>query len=157
MAVSATEAFINQVAYFVGEHNRLSSEKIEGLAALDTDIGEFERKTELTEKWRMLGSALSGGEWPDPALWQEFRQLVRIRNELVHFKTVDYEQVVPPPKSPHEMLRGLPSAVELRDTPHSWPYRLLTPSLARWSVSVSERMIQSLRLAYGARQPSRKS
>jgi hypothetical protein len=71
-----------------------------------------------------------------------------IRNELVHFKAEEYEQVVPRPKQLHEILQRVPSSVKLRDTPHSWSMRLLTPSFAEWTVFVAEGTIDNFKEAY---------
>ena len=81
-------------------------------------------------------------------LLKNFKNLIYIRNELVHFKVADYEQVVPLPKKPHEITKRIPATVEIRKIPHSWPSRVLTASLADWCVDVSEKMIDYFKQGY---------
>jgi hypothetical protein len=110
---------------------------------------EFQRRTRLEEKWNILGKALCGSNWPPPKnLWAEVQTLIYIRNELVHFKAEDYEQVVPPPRTPHDVMRRIPAEVQTRQVPHGWPMRLLTPSFAEWCVSVTEKIIDYFKQSY---------
>lgn len=154
LSVCAAEAFINTVCFFIcdtAKHIRPHSDSLLGrAAALVGDALPYQRSTELTEKWAVLGKLLSGEGWIAPKAWREFVTLVGIRNELVHFKAAEFEQVSPTPKHPHEILRRLPAKVELRDVPHSWPARLLTASFARWSVETVEHVIEALKHGYAA-------
>lgn len=152
LSVCGAEAFINTLCYFVTDTAKASgahSTSLLGKAA--TLIGEplaYQRGTELTAKWAVVGEALAGAGWTSPAVWRAFTVLVSTRNELVHFKAVDFEQVSPAPKHAHEILRRLPPEVGLRDVPHSWPARLLTASFARWCVGTVEQMIEDLKAGY---------
>ncbi|MFX1555294.1 MAG: tetratricopeptide repeat protein, partial [Promethearchaeota archaeon] len=144
LSVCALEAFINQVAFFLHETQVLAESRLHTIPSeIATDAVSFQRHTELTLKWEFLGKALCGHEWPPPlSLWTDFKNLIYIRNELVHFKAVDYEQVVPPLKKPHDIMRRVPEYVETRRIPHGWQARLLTPSFANWCVKVAESTIQ---------------
>lgn len=155
LSVCASEAFINAVVYFVAD----AVEKNPGIdvaaslpPTLIEDRNVYQRHTELTRKWMELGNSLGGGGWVNHDTWEAFKTLVAIRNELVHFKAVGYEQVIPKPKHPHELLRGLPEPISLRDVPHSWPTRLLTPSFAKWCVSTVEQMMDTFRDSYARRK-----
>jgi len=150
LSACALEAFINQVAFFLNEVQAFPESSLHTIPSeLSEDVLEFQRHTELTLKWDIIGKALCGKLWPPPnALWSDFRNLIHIRNELVHFKIGDYEKVVPPPKRAHEIFQRIPTSVETRSIPHAWPARILTPSFAEWCVRVAESMIDYLRQSY---------
>ena len=74
--------------------------------------------------------------------------MIFIRNELVHFKVSEFEQVVPRPEQVAEALKRIPKDVELNDIPHSWPLRILNPSFAEWSVKTAKEMINYIKEAY---------
>lgn len=150
LSACALEAFINQVAFFLHEIQGFSESKLHIIPPeLAGDVMDFQRHTDLTLKWDILGKALCGDYWPPPAsLWTDFGNLIYIRNELVHFKVADYEQVVPPAKRPHDIMRRVPESVETRKIPHGWPARVLTPSFAKWCVNVSESMVKYFRQSY---------
>lgn len=151
LSVCALEAFINQVAFFLHETQTFSGSKRHSIPPeLSGDVMDFQRHTKLEDKWDILGKVLCGDCWPPPkSLWIEFQNIVYIRNELIHFKVADYEQVVPPPKKPYDIMRRVPESVKTRKIPHGWPARLLTPSFANWYVNVVESMIGYFRRSYG--------
>ena len=152
LSVCAAEAFINTVCFFVTDTAHHAAPHQDSLlgraAALIGDALNYQRRTELTEKWSKIGGLLAGDNWISDKAWRAFVTLVSVRNELVHFKAANYEQVSPAPKHLHENLRRLPPEVELRDVPHSWPARLLTSSFAQWSVSTVEDLIDALKAGY---------
>jgi hypothetical protein len=153
VSACALEAFINQVAYFLHEIQQLANSALHHIPdELKGDPLKFQRHTELTQKWSILGSALCERDWVSRSAWEDFRNLIHIRNELVHFKAEEYEQITPPSKTPHEILRRVPAIVALRDAPRSWPFRLLTPSFAHWCVSTTELMIQEFKKSYNRRR-----
>jgi tetratricopeptide (TPR) repeat protein len=158
LSVCALEAFINQVTFFLNEVQNFPESKLHVIPTeIMGDVQEFQRRTELTQKWDILGRALCGESWPPQAsLWPDFKSLIYIRNELVHFKAAEYEQVVPPLRKPHDIIQHLPKTVEIRDIPHGWPARVLTPSFADWCVNVAESMIQYFRESYWRERVSRK-
>jgi tetratricopeptide (TPR) repeat protein len=145
LAVSALEAFINSTIYFACEAAKQRTIALP--SELTADPYAYQRYTELTQKWSEVGTALSTS-WPPPAaIWTRFVKLVKLRNELVHYKAEGFARVVPPEKMPHEHLRDLPPDM-VRDIPHSWPVRLLTPSFARWAVSVADDLMHHFRSSY---------
>jgi tetratricopeptide (TPR) repeat protein len=150
MAVCSLEAFINQVTFFLAEASQ--TEDL-GLGALPSEIVDapfaFQRKTELTQKWHLIGTFLCGSSWP-PAFWTDFTNLVYVRNEFVHFKLSNYEQIIPPPKKPPQIASRLPAGFKLRGDHHSWPFEILTAELAQWAVRTSENMFRTLRHEYAA-------
>lgn len=150
LAACSLEAFINQVSFFLYETQKLYEGKYQSVPdELKNGAFEFQRNTELTLKWDLVGKALCGEFWPPSAsLWSDFKNLIFIRNELVHFKIVDYETVIPPPKRQHEIIRRMSSCIEIREIPRAWPGRVLTPSLAKWSVNTSKSMIKYLKSSY---------
>lgn len=150
LSVCALEAFINQVAFFLHEIKDFYESKLHTIPPeLSEDALEFQRHTELTVKWDILGKALCGDYWPPPqSLMTDFRNMIYIRNELTHFKASDYEQVVPSPKIPNDVMRRVPESVEIRNVLRAWPFRLLTPSFASWCVNIAQSMIDYFRQSY---------
>lgn len=150
LSCAALEAFINQVSYFLWELQQFKADAREHNIPdeLKDSPYEFQRHTELTKKWEIIGKSLCGSRWPPSKLdWNRFLHLVQLRNELVHFKSLKYETIIPPPKK-HHLLDLVAGAVKLRDIPRAWPYRLLTPSFANWCVSVAESLITRFKKEY---------
>jgi uncharacterized protein YchJ len=149
LAVSALEAFINSTIYFASE--AVKERSIVLPPELLADAFLYQRRTELSQKWDALGNALCG-TWPPPApQWDNFKKLIQLRNELVHYKAEGFTRVVPIEEHPPEPLRDLPSEVVLREIPTSWPVRLLTPTFAQWSVTVAKGLMRHFRAHYGLR------
>jgi hypothetical protein len=142
MSVSALEAFINQVSYFFYDA-RKSHPRFEVDLPVEFNLStmDFQRNLELTMKWQLLGKVICKTNWkPTENLWSEFRNLIYIRNEFIHFKLADYERVIPPSK-PHPIFKKIPKSVKIREVQHAWPTKLLTPSFANWCVTTAESMI----------------
>ena len=153
--VAALESFINTVCFFATHPRSLAALGETGLPAelLADPIG-YQRATELGTKWDALGRALCGESWRKSVPWDEFKTLVSLRNEFVHFKVREYERVIPAPKKPPDLVARLPRTVQTRDIPHSFPFRVLTPSLAEWAVQLAAEMISGFRKSYSeARRP----
>lgn len=150
LAACALEAFINQVVFFLYEVQRFPEKILHLLPPeMSGDATDFQRRTGLIDKWQILGQALCGSAWPPKAeLWDDFLRLVDLRNELVHFKSSEYEPIIPRPKDPHYNVRKLPASVIPRDTFASWPNRVLTPALASWAVKVAEDLMSYFRCGY---------
>jgi tetratricopeptide (TPR) repeat protein len=146
LTVSALEAFINSTIYFANEASK--SRALSLPAELLADAFAYQRHTELTQKWDALGAALCVQWPPPPPIWTNFVKLVQLRNELVHYKAEGFSRVAPAERHPPGHLRNLPPEIVLRDIPSSWPVRLLTPSFARWSVSVANDLIRHFRSTY---------
>lgn len=150
LSCAALEAFINQVSYFLWELQQFTADVREHnvLNELKDSSYEFQRHTELTKKWEIIGKPLCGSRWPPSGLeWSRFLRLVQLRNELVHFKSLEYEGIIPPPKK-HHLLDLVMSEVDLREISRAWPYRLLTPSFAKWCISVAESLITRFKKEY---------
>jgi uncharacterized protein YecA (UPF0149 family) len=150
LSVCALEAFINQVTFFLHEIRDFYEAKLHTIPPeLSKNVLEFQRYTELTVKWKILGKALCGDYWPPPQhLMTDFQNMIYIRNELTHFKASDYEQVVPPAKITNVIMRRVPESVEIRDVQRAWPFRILTPSFAIWCVNVAQSMIDYFKESY---------
>lgn len=149
LSVCAIEAFINQVAYFLHDVQNCHERKLHVIPEeLEVDPFTFQRSTELTLKWEILGKALCSRKWSPPAdLWNDVKYMIMIRNELVHFKVSSYEQVVPIQEK-HPILSKAPKNITIRKIPHAWPSRLLTPSFASWAVDTSEKLISYFKQKY---------
>jgi tetratricopeptide (TPR) repeat protein len=149
MSVSALEAFINQVSYFFYDARKSHPRfEINLPDEFNVSVIDFQRNLELTLKWQLLGKVICKTNWkPAEILWSEFRNLIYIRNEFIHFKLVDYERVIPPPK-PHPIFKKIPKNVKLREVQHAWPTKILTPSFAEWCVKTTESMIQYFKDQY---------
>jgi hypothetical protein len=147
LSASALEAFANQVAFFLKEVQDSPAAEFHPLPSeLSGDVLEFQRRTGLLEKWEILGRALCDDGWPPPKqLWEDFCRLLDIRNELVHFKSAEYEQLIPASKKPHRVIRRLPAGVTPRAIQEPWPMRILTPDLAKWAVDTAQGMIDYFR------------
>lgn len=150
LSVCAVEAFANQTAFFFKEAKSSDDCVLPPLPPeLMGDVLEFQRKTSMSEKWKLLGTVMCRNLWPpNPALWDDFLWLVELRNELVHFKSAEYERIVPPPRRPHRMIERLAPSACVRPIAASWPERVLTPALAEWAVSTADQMMKSFRAAY---------
>jgi len=153
LSVCYLEAFINQLSFFI--HNNHTHPEVcklvlpQGL--IDKGVHLFQRTTQLETKWYMISECLFGKDWLESqTIWQEIKDLIYIRNELVHFKTNGYEQVVPPPTKKEIIYGKVPNDVSIREVPHSWPMKLLTPSLAEWAVKITEDIIESLKKTYNS-------
>jgi len=151
MAVCGLEAFINQVAFWMAKSGMLSSQP--GGAELPdefvSDPLAFQRTTSLSRKWQIVGGVLMPQFWPPPdPLLSNFGYLVDLRNEIVHFKSTDYEQVIPKPKTLHSLIRRAPADIEIRNIPRSWPNRLFTPSLAKWSIKTADEVVTYFKEKY---------
>ena len=143
LSVSALEAYINQVAYFLDDIKNSQESHLHNLPSeFDNGVYEFQRNTELTMKWTILGNCICEELWtPSQTIWNNFKNLIAIRNEFIHFKLSEYEQIIPAPIEINKIIRKLPSSVKTRDVFHSWPFKILTPSFAKWSVEAAEEII----------------
>jgi hypothetical protein len=138
MAVSAAEAFINELA----DHLHLDAvsgpiaPQLQSTADLVAEI-ETEQGSVLL-KYHVASLALTGGTFNRGAApFQEFAELVRLRNAIVHLRPgTKYGQKI----TDSLAQRGLAmSEQDGRGLP--WFDRLLTPKTARWSVQVARDMM----------------
>lgn len=151
LSVCHLEAFINQLSFFV--HDNHSHPEVNCLTLpiqlQEKGVYNFQKTTNLEIKWQLISDCLLGSGWLNTqGVWNEVKDLIFIRNELVHFKTNGYEEVVPPPRTKDLIYKKIPKCVNIRELPHSWPMKLLTPSLATWAVSTSECITENLKQSY---------
>jgi tetratricopeptide (TPR) repeat protein len=152
LSVCALEAFINQVIYFAVTMAPHAPPDFPPLPAeVAASAQEYQRSVALKEKWLTMGTVFCGSTWPPQPLWGEFCDLVDVRNELVHFKVNEFEQTIPPPKEEHAVVKRIPKTVETRKGPHSWPFRILSPSVAKWAATVADSLIVAFRQGYSER------
>ena len=153
LSVCYLEAFINQLSFFIHENHTHPEVCCLVLPQElhDKGVQLFQRATQLERKWSMITECLLGEDWlSSQSIWGEIKDLIYIRNELVHFKTNGYEQVVPPPTKKDSIYEKVPNHVDTREVPHSWPMKLLTPSLAEWAVRISETITEELKNRYNS-------
>ncbi|WP_421229619.1 tetratricopeptide repeat protein [Aeromonas enteropelogenes] len=153
LAVCHLEAFINQVSFFVFDNMNHPEIKDLDIPNVLKEKGayDYQRTTNLEDKWMALSKCLNGSGWLESIdEWKSAKDLIYIRNELVHFKTNGYEQVVPPPRTKAVIYSKIPTSVVTRDAPHSWPFKLLTGSLASWSVEVSKGLVNKMKADYNS-------
>ena len=150
LSACVLEAFINQVIFFIVEVHRTDGIDVSALPReLMSDCHLYQRTNELTEKWDVMGRALCHAKWPpSPELWADFKRLVAMRNEFVHFKLAEYEQIIPPPKRPSKASKLLPPSVQPRLVHQSWAFKVLSSEMAEWAVKVTETMLCEFRSAY---------
>ena len=153
LSICATESFINQIAYFADSIKSTKESKIFKYPTEMTDspdIQTFQQTTELSYKWHLLGNALCGNYWtPTQKDWDNFNLLIKIRNEFVHFKMLEYETIYPNAiKQENELIKRLPKEVILNDLKMPWSFRILSPSFALWSKTIAIGMIDYFKNQY---------
>lgn len=153
LSICHLEAFVNQLSFFL--HENMNHPEVKKLNIpedlIEKDAYNYQRTTNLESKWISLSNCINGAGWLESTEeWQEVKDLIYIRNELVHFKTNGFEQVVPPPRKKSTIYSKVPNSVRLRDEPHSWPFKILNESLASWAVDISEQLVIKLKVSYNA-------
>lgn len=151
LSVCYLEAFINQISFFLHENKEDEYIRTLNLPDLLMVDGPFiyQRKGSLETKWQEISDCLNGEGWLNSQReWQQVKDVIHIRNEFVHFKSNGYEQVVPPPRKKEAIYSKIPQSVELKDVPHSWPFKFLTGSLARWATESAEGLVDVLKSNY---------
>lgn len=73
--------------------------------------------------------------------------MIFIRNELVHFKVSEFEQVVPRPEQVAEALKRIPKDVELNDIPTFMAVENNNP-ICGMEVKTAKEMINYIKEAY---------
>lgn len=151
LSVCYLEAFINQISFFLyqnKEDDYIRTLNLPDLLMVDGPFN-YQRKSSLETKWQEISDCLNGGGWlSSQREWQQVKDVIHIRNEFVHFKSNGYEQVVPPPRKKEAIYSKIPQSVELKDVPHSWPFKFLTGSLARWAIESAEGLVDVLKSNY---------
>ncbi len=151
LSVCYLEAFINQISFFLHQNKEddyIRTLNLPELLAVDGPFN-YQRKGSLETKWQEISDCLNGEGWlGSQKEWQQVKDVIHIRNEFVHFKSNGYEQVVPPPRKKEAIYSKVPKSVELKDVPHSWPFKFLTSSLARWAIESAENLVDVLKSNY---------
>ncbi|WP_449124194.1 tetratricopeptide repeat protein [Pseudomonas viridiflava] len=151
LSVCYLEAFINQISFFLyqnKEDDYICTLNLPDLLMVDGPFN-YQRKSSLETKWQEISDCLNGGGWlSSQREWQQVKDVIHIRNEFVHFKSNGCEQVVPPPRKKEAIYSKIPQSVELKDVPHSWPFKFLTGSLARWAIESAEGLVDVLKSNY---------
>lgn len=151
LSVCYLEAFINQISFFLHQNKEddyIRTLNLPELLAVDGPFN-YQRKGSLETKWQEISDCLNGEGWlGSQKEWQQVKDVIHIRNEFVHFKSNGYEQVVPPPRKKEAIYSKVPNSVELKDVPHSWPFKFLTSSLARWAIESAENLVDVLKSNY---------
>ena len=144
LACSAAEAFINQVIYFVSQTSiEIQNEEWK------EDPYMFQRKTELITKWNVVAKQLFDDKWYENSQEMEnFKNVISIRNEFVHYKVKEYEKIVPLPKKKSPFLCKVPKEVKLNEIAHSWILQILSPDFAVWVVDIIEKLINLFKDEY---------
>jgi tetratricopeptide (TPR) repeat protein len=148
LSACALEAFVNQVAFFIAD---LPPQDRTWTAPMPQELVSgplnFQRSVSIVKKWEIVGTLICGSKWPIPE-WDNVRWLIDLRNELVHFKSAEYEQIAPSPKLDVDIMRHVPKTIKTRSAQRAWPYRLLTPSLAGWAYETAQSAILGFKTAY---------
>ena len=136
LAVTALEAGINEMIAWV---QRMS------IASMPA---EYNERTKLTEKWVILPRSLVGKELDRGAQpWQDFKALVGLRDQLVHFK---WDGAGVP-----AFMRTLQARdLTIPDDPAIyWVDAALTDRVAGWASETCERMFAAHALLIGRTDP----
>lgn len=151
LSVCYLEAFINQISFFLyqnKEDDYIKTLNLPDQLVIDGPLN-YQRKCSLETKWREISDCLNGEGWlGSQKEWQQAKDVIHIRNEFVHFKSNGYEQVVPSPQKKEAIYSKVPKSVELKDVPHSWPFKFLTGSLARWTIDSAQDLVDALKSNY---------
>ncbi|WP_042169683.1 SEC-C metal-binding domain-containing protein [Paenibacillus gorillae] len=153
ISVSALEAFVNQLIYFI---STLNKNELPGFILnripleISSDHISYQKNERLIDKVSAIGSLFCGDTWPPEkgSLWSNVNKLITIRNELVHSKTLNYIKIIPPEKSMPPFIKNLEASIQLREVANSWPLKILTPSFAQWSVKNTEMLINFIKSQY---------
>lgn len=139
LAVTALEAGINEMIAWVQRMR---------LASMPSEYDERKERTQLPAKWVLLPRALAGKELDRGGQpWQDFKALVGLRDQLVHFKWDGAD--VP----------GFMRALQARDLtiPDDpaiyWVDAALTDRVAGWAAETCERMFAAHARLIGRTDP----
>jgi hypothetical protein len=147
-SVLTLEAFLNELAEFAYDTDIRKPEVVDVLAEflMDAERSNASLETKLTiGNWILTGARFKRGEPP----FQDFALLVRLRNDLVHFKAnARFEDGVPKGKM-HANLFGKFRdkkilAENMEDDELSWSVLVQTKAVAEWSCKTAARMVSDL-------------
>lgn len=151
LSLSALEAFLNQLVFFLAHlpaNNEFESAGFKISEQIKKECMAYQRNVGFSQKINEIANIYTFGKWnqTDYVGYDELMKFIRIRNELVHFKSAEYIQIIPPNKI--EILEGLPNSIELRDVSNAWPFQLLNYSFAKWGIEVVENSINYIKERY---------
>ena len=136
LSVTALEAFINEAAFspMARSTSRLAM------------VGDMLEDLDIRRKY-VLVPQLAWGQTYDPGVqpYQDFEMLVRLRNDLVHYKMKFYSHGQEPGYAKTLSQRGLlllPKPPDLQAR-FPWPTELLTSKAALWAHNTACRMVRS--------------
>jgi hypothetical protein len=142
------EAFLNELAEFAYDTDVSKPEAIDALAdfLIDAERSNASLETKLAVgNWILTGARFKRGEQP----FQDFALLVRLRNDLVHFKAnARFENGVPTGRMHANLLDKFRDkkilAENLKDDELSWSRLVQTKAVAEWSCKTVARMVTDL-------------
>ncbi len=144
-SVMTLEAFINELAEFASETALPTPKVIETLGEFLTDAERANASLETKFKigsWIMTGEKTERGEQP----FQDFALLVRLRNDIVHFKANDkFENGLPAGQVHTHLINKFWGKKLLAEGTNqdklSWSHLIQTKAVAEWSCKTAARMI----------------
>lgn len=133
IAVAAWEAFLNETCMStVAELDYPNS--------LLWDMREQAEKWEITTKTLLIPKLLLGTTFDKATQpYQDFQQLVSIRNHIVHFKIEEAPMKVLKDLSQRRITLTPPPNTEL-----SWSLQLMSTECIRWAINTIAKMVQEL-------------
>jgi hypothetical protein len=150
LAVTAAEAFINELAE-VAEIDlvRFEPDDYPDIASLGATMKELEEaKVSITGKYQVTAIVLSGSPFDRGSNpFQDFADLVRLRNLIVHLKPrEDWELGGEPIGGPKTLARFENAGMTYAsgDALLSWFNKLQTPAIAQWACDVALDMVRGL-------------
>ena len=142
--------FVKHIERVVGGEKESLPSSLQAIYNILPDLEEA--RVQLRTKYKIMHYLLAGTT-PDPGKqpWQDFEFLLKLRNEMVHPKCGDIENVVPPkyPKKSHDLIAGL----RARNISHfhaqdvvSWPWtkHLENQKAAAWAVRTACSVIKAI-------------
>jgi len=139
MAVAAVEAFVNE-AFLSQIHRTMMKES--PLMNLPKDWTE---KLELGMKLILVPQLLFGKSFPrDAPPYQDMALLIRIRNDLVHYKMGSTPPKYIKPLAERGIILTAPSAEEGFDADFLWPSKLSCSEGVRWAHNTACETVEAL-------------
>jgi hypothetical protein len=147
-SVLTLEAFLNELAEYAHDTDISKPEVIDTLAdfLIDAERSNASLETKLTVgNWILTGARFKRGEQP----FQDFALLVRLRNDLVHFKAnARFEDGVPTGRMHANLIDKFRDkkilAENLKVDELSWSRLVQTKAVAEWSCKTVARMVTDL-------------
>lgn len=148
LSISALEAFLNQLAFFLGDlpdDNIFEKNGFKIPEEIKNNCGSYQRNKGFSDKLNEVVNIYTFGKWNRDAYkrYDDLFKFIKIRNELVHFKSVTFYRIIPAENN--DILNSLPKEIELRDVMNAWPLKLLTDSFAGWGIRVVEETIDYIK------------